>query len=923
MKWSPPSWWASGDEVTRDEAILRPDMIPHIPDQRKFRSNTAKPFNDLIKYLEGAKEKTRGLGPTEQEAPRQQERSSLFDDILDYATASTDKETNAEKCIAIRTHGVTCFETASIEMNAVAKKNTRCKDPAYHVILSWPEHEKPAPEKIFDAAEHALRALGLGDHQYVIAVHGNTDNMHCHISVNRVHPVTFKARHIEWAVKTLHYAARESEIKHGWSHDNGIYVVQTNGHGKKQIVLNKEFGQSLDAAVPRVHRELGGEETLPSWHDPESLDSWLKKRVSKDLKHALPDLQNWQGLHAWLDRYGIELTDSGGGGLRLHVTSRDTGEILDIAASKGLRLLKRPDLEKRWGPFRQVVENTVNVPDLSHLTPQQISEGVEDVINTIEEGTVPEHILRAQSGERRDVSERGRGVHEMPDSGLDRGGQDGVLPLPGSIPGGVGDDEAGQDTDVRRSGTNPAGGRSEGSSRWGLARDNSQRDERKAQRAAARADLRQRFAQYRRFVQEGDTDHFQRLKEIQGVRKLALKELRESAKAARSAIPKSTAIETKFLTVVAIDAEAVRRKLQIEADYQEQAQALRAIRVPPLSWRTWLHEQSQLGDQAALSALRGIVYQAQRDAKKAGHSDLEEPEFDDGSAASREREYRKLMKRLLDEEKQEVAIRAAVSAQARPFEADVLLARYRDIQWRVTGNGNVEYSDRSGHHLFTDRGNRVTFDRAYVTDDELRLALAHAQQKFRGHVTLTGDDLVFVQRMARLADDMGIGVINPELQAVIAQHRSDRASALRKAVAAQVSASPAQTEVDEKGAVAQQAPEKPLGGEGDRVAATELVLDEAPALTANERLRAMVLAIDPGAKFVTPDPTKTSEQFLGPVAAQLDGSEACFAQHVGRSVYALHTLAVPEHEAEQRLSVRYQQGVARITVEQAKGRDGR
>ena len=499
-------------------------MIPHIPDQRKFRTNTSKPFDDLVAYIEGEKEQQQTAGQ-EPDPPRRQELNSLFDDILNYATADVDKDTKAEKCIAIRTHGVTSMETASIEMNAVSRKNTRCKDPAYHIILSWPEHEHPDPALIFDAAEHALKSLGLAEHQYVIAVHDNTDNRHCHISVNRVHPLTFKSRNIEWAVKTLHYAARESELKHGWTHDNGIYVVETDGRGRKSIALNKDFGQSIPDGATRVHRELGQEDALPSWHDPESLDSWLKQRVSKDLKHALPDLQNWQGLHAWLDQYQIELTDSGGGGMRLHATSAETGEILDLPASKGLRLLKRAELEKRWGPFQVPTDIPLVAPDFSHLSPEHIALGVEDVINrTIDQGEVPEHILRAQSSGGRTLPDGAGGMHELSGSTVESGGQDDHMQLQDSLHSGVGDDEAGEGQDVRRAGADVAGSSGEGRERSqrSLSRNDALREVRKAERAAARADLRQRFAQYRRFVKSGDTEHFLRMGEAQADRKQAL-----------------------------------------------------------------------------------------------------------------------------------------------------------------------------------------------------------------------------------------------------------------------------------------------------------------------------------------------------------------------------------------------------------------
>jgi hypothetical protein len=137
---------------------------------------------------------------------------------------------------------------------------------------------------------------------------------------------------------------------------------------------------------------------------------------------------------------------------------------------------------------------------------------------------------------------------------------------------------------------------------------------------------------------------------------------------------------------------------------------------------------------------------------------------------------------LLEEEKREAAIRSANIAAIRPYEADALLAKYTGIQWKVTGNGNVEYSDLAGDHLFTDRGSRVTFDRVRVTDDEIRVALAHAQQKFGQPLTLTGDDPIFTERMARLADDMGIGILNPEMKAVIAAHRANRNLEIAEAI---------------------------------------------------------------------------------------------------------------------------------------------
>lgn len=91
-------------------------------------------------------------------------------------------ETN---CLSVR--------TASAEMRAVADQNARVKDPVYHCILSWREGEKPTNDQVREAAMAALKSVGMEGHQYVLAVHRDSDNTHVHLMVNRVNPETYKA----------------------------------------------------------------------------------------------------------------------------------------------------------------------------------------------------------------------------------------------------------------------------------------------------------------------------------------------------------------------------------------------------------------------------------------------------------------------------------------------------------------------------------------------------------------------------------------------------------------------------------------------------------------------------------------------------------------------------------------------------------
>jgi hypothetical protein len=787
-------------------------MIPVILDKRNSKIRSGQVFNTLLSYLKGSINQEDLLGEFQ---------SQKFEEIINYTANPIDASNSQEKCIAIRTNGVTDISTAAIEMNAVAARNTRCEDPAMHFVFAWPEFERPAPDLIFNAAEHAIKSLGLADHQYVLAVHVNTDNIHCHCAVNRIHPETYKSRNIEWAHKTIHLAARQSEIKHGWSHDNGIYIVTIDGKNQKSIVLNPAH----DHTNPLSHRNLKQKKFTPTWHDEDSLESWLKFKVSKDLKQALPNLNAWSELHVWLGKIGIKLTDSGGDGMRVHASSSQTDKAIVLPASKSLRILKRMDLEKRWGIF------------------------------TSEKSIEP--------------------------AGTD------LLPLPHNQITQLSSDREIENSKIQTS-------------------DQSKRDLNRNLRAAARADLRRRFAQYRRFVHEDDIEYSKRITEIRNERSQSIKEINKETKASQLAIRKDKAIGhgDGLLKMVETFHECTRRKLEVEVIFQEKAQILRATRTPPLVWREWLYEQSNLGDQAAISALRGIVYQARRDAKR---NDEDLPNYNDKIADTKdtqEQQYRKIMDYLLAEEKKETAIRSSRRNEMRPYQVDALLVRHVGIQWHVTGNGNIVYSDLAGGHMFTDRGNRITFDREIVSDEDIRLALTHAKQKFGNKLTLTGNDPIFAARMAQMADEMGIVILNPELQLVIENHRKERSP--------EITTAQNLTPVITKTAHINEGT-SPAGQAETFHPNSEAIPQETPELrVSQDRLRNMVLAIDPNAKFVIPDMYDSHKIYNGSVAAV--DADLGFAQHLGRGTYVLHQTKVPEHHNNASISVQYHNEVAVVSL---------
>ncbi|MFC3249677.1 LPD7 domain-containing protein [Chromobacterium piscinae] len=134
----------------------------------------------------------------------------------------------------------------------------------------------------------------------------------------------------------------------------------------------------------------------------------------------------------------------------------------------------------------------------------------------------------------------------------------------------------------------------------------------------------------------------------------------------------------------------------------------------------------------------------------------------------------KVLAALLAHEREENAIRPVQTNLIKPYQADVLLRNLSGVRWKVTNNGNVQYQNKNGGLLFVDRGNRLTFDRKVVTDEELRLALLHSREKWGNRIVLTGADAVFLQRMVKAATELGMEVGNPELQSLQAVYQKQR-----------------------------------------------------------------------------------------------------------------------------------------------------
>lgn len=87
------------------------------------------------------------------------------------------------------------------------------KKPVMHITLSWAPGETVSKIQMIDAAIESLRAIGLKDHQAVIAAHNDKEHQHLHIIVNTVHPETGRTAALNYPARALRDVAREHDRK--------------------------------------------------------------------------------------------------------------------------------------------------------------------------------------------------------------------------------------------------------------------------------------------------------------------------------------------------------------------------------------------------------------------------------------------------------------------------------------------------------------------------------------------------------------------------------------------------------------------------------------------------------------------------------------------------------------------------------------
>ncbi|MBS0513644.1 MAG: relaxase/mobilization nuclease domain-containing protein [Proteobacteria bacterium] len=244
---------------------------------------------------------------------------SNFAELVEYITDAQDK---TERLGEIRVTNCAAATLPAVlgEVLATQRQNTRAAgDKTFHLLVSFRPGEAPDAATLQAIEARLAAGLGFGGHQRVSAVHHDTDNVHLHIAINKIHPER----------RTLHEPFQSYRTL-----------------ADLCVTLEREYGLQADNHVPLRSVAEGRAADMERHAGVESLVGWVRRVCLEDLLGA----RSWAELHQVLSDNGLVLRPRGNG---LIVESQDGTRVKASTLARGL---SKPALEARLGPFGALAE---------------------------------------------------------------------------------------------------------------------------------------------------------------------------------------------------------------------------------------------------------------------------------------------------------------------------------------------------------------------------------------------------------------------------------------------------------------------------------------------------------------------------------------------------------------------------------------
>jgi hypothetical protein len=238
-------------------------------------------------------------------------------DFADLVAYMTDEQNKQERVGFV---SVTNCQSDRVDMAVLEVINTQSQnkrsesDKTFHLLVSFPAGEQPDDAILKEIEERLCDCLGFGEHQRISVVHHDTDNLHIHIAINKIHPTRYTILDPYQRYKVLGQLCEKLEQDYG--------LTQVNHIANKVRSENRAFDMEHHAGV-------------------ESLLGWVKRECLEQMQAA----SSWADLHEVMKEYGLQLTERGNG---LVIVDPDG---LMVKASSVARDLSKKKLEEKLGSF--------------------------------------------------------------------------------------------------------------------------------------------------------------------------------------------------------------------------------------------------------------------------------------------------------------------------------------------------------------------------------------------------------------------------------------------------------------------------------------------------------------------------------------------------------------------------------------------
>ncbi|MBH0311769.1 relaxase/mobilization nuclease domain-containing protein [Alcaligenes faecalis] len=242
-------------------------------------------------------------------------RKSSFGDLARYL--SNPKDTS-ERVGTIRISHCHSDELtdATLEIMATQACNTRARgDKTYHLIVSFRAGEVVPDDVLAIIEDRVCTGLGFADHQRVSVVHHDTDNLHIHLAINKIHPERLTMHEPYLAYRTMADQCKAIELD--------FQLAPDNHQASKRGAASRAEDMERAAGI-------------------ESLQGWIKRECLPQLQRAA----SWTALHDVLHRHGLVLLERGNG----FIIQNSDG--LAVKASSVPRDLSKVKLVARLGAFQ-------------------------------------------------------------------------------------------------------------------------------------------------------------------------------------------------------------------------------------------------------------------------------------------------------------------------------------------------------------------------------------------------------------------------------------------------------------------------------------------------------------------------------------------------------------------------------------------